>query len=244
MSGTNFIFLLNLFAKLFDNKLILGGIALITKAIVQSINATGTRCIVRIPLFETASSTGPVEAEALVNIAPGVFNNLAVGDRVFIAFEENAMERPIILGKLFIGAEVEGNIRGGGGVFNSLKVNSDAVLPASTAFSFPPSIQGDYVNLKTPKNLADYIRWLEQLTKSNLTQLEDHFRCFKNWTQWQLRSENVEIDDGDLDDTSTISEPFKYQDEGAECKICGHECTKNSTRCYLKVPSDKVYPNI
>ena len=48
--------------------------------------------------------------------------------------------------------------------------------------------------------MADYIKWLELTTKSNLAQLDDNFRCFKNWTQWQLQPENAEIDDGDLDE--------------------------------------------
>ena len=69
---------------------------MITKAIIQSINPNGTRCVVRMPLFETAANTAPVEAEALVNITPGMFNNLEVNDVVFIAFEENKIDKPII----------------------------------------------------------------------------------------------------------------------------------------------------
>jgi hypothetical protein len=195
------------------------------------------------PLFETAASSAPVEAEALVNIAPGMFNSLEVGDVVFIAFEENALEKPIILGKLFRGADTEGNIRGGGGVFDSLKARTSATLPSSTLFVFPENIQGNYADLKTPKQMADYIKWLEKLVKQLFVQQEDHFRCFKNWTQWQLKSENVEIDDGDLDVSSKISEPFLYQEEGKECKICGKDCTKNKSRTYLKLPIDKNYPN-
>ena len=159
---------------------------MITKAIIQSINDTGTRCIVRMPLFESASSKNIVEAEALVNITPGMFNNLAVGDRVFISFEENEIDRPIILGKLFTGGAVERNTRGGGGVLDTLKVNSKAVLPASTVFTFPASGTNAYSNLDSPKKQADYIKWLERLTKNEIAKLEDNFTCFKNWTQWQL----------------------------------------------------------
>lgn len=217
---------------------------MITKAIVQSINANGTRCIVRMPLFETSAYSAPIEAEALVSITPGVFNNLAVGDRVFIAFEENAIEKPIILGKLFRGAEIERAVRGGGGVFNTLKVNSDATIPASTLFVFPANIQNNYKDFKTPKNMADYIKWLERFAKNNLTQLDDNFRCFKNWTQWQLQPENVEIDDGDLDEELKAPEPFKCQEEGSKCEICGYNCTKNKKRNYATAISNKIYPNI
>lgn len=216
---------------------------MITKAIVKSINAAGNRCIVRMPLFETASNPNPVEAEALVNIAPGLFNNLAVDDVVFVAFEENAIEKPIILGKLFRGADIEGAIRGGGGVVDTLKVRSAAALPASTYFIFPDAIQGNYKDLDSPKKLADYIKWLESLTKKLALQLEDHFKCFKNWVQFQLKPENIEVDDGDLDLPSTIIDPFLYQEEGHDCNVCGKNCTKNKKRSYLSVTADKKYPD-
>lgn len=216
---------------------------MITKAIVQSVNANGTRCVVRMPLFETPASVIPVEAEAIVSVTPGVFNNLVVNDVVLVAFEENAMEKPVILGKLFMGANTEGNIRGGGGVFNTIKVNSEANLPASTSFVFPVNLRNAYKQFKTPKSTADYIKWLESFTKSGMNQLEDNFSCFKNWTQWQLQAENIEVDDGDLDIDAVLSTPFQYQEEGKSCRIC-KTCTKNNTRRYLKVTSDNEYPNI
>lgn len=217
---------------------------MVTKAIIKSINGAGNRCIVRMPLFETASSTVPVEAEALVSIPPGIFNNLVVGDVVFIAFEENALEKPIIIGKLFTGASNEHKVSGGMGIFDTLKVNSDATIPSSTLFVFPQTTKNEYKDLKTPKKMADYIKWLEKLTKKLITQLDGHFRCFKNWVQWQLRPENVNIDDGDLDTGFHIAEAFPYISEGDDCKICGKNCTKDKVRQYLKIDADKVYPNI
>ena len=218
---------------------------MITKAIVQSINPAGNRCIVRMPLFETAANPNPVEAEALVNITPGLFNNLEVGDIVFIAFEENAIEKPIIIGKLFRGAEVENNVRGGGAIVDALKVRSSATIPASTLYDFPIAVQNNYKDLNTPKKTADYIKWLEKFTKGLVTRLEEHFNCFKNWTQWQLRSENLEIDDGDLDAKAdqNISEPFMYQEEGKNCEICAQACTKNKNRSYLRLQINKNYPD-
>lgn len=217
---------------------------MVTKAIITSINPAGNRCIVRMPLFETAANPNPVEAEALVNIAPGLFNNLAVNDVVFVAFEENALEKPIILGKLFRGAEIEGNIRGGGGIIDTLKVRTAAALPASTLYTFPLAIQNNYKDLNTPKKVADYIKWLEAYVKKLVTQQEDNFNCFKNWTQWQLQAENVEIDDGDLDDEISDSTPFQYQEENSACNVCGKNCTKKKVRNYLKLPTDKNYPNM
>ena len=59
---------------------------MVTKAIIQSINRNTNKCAVRMPLFESASSSGPVVVEALINIPPGVYNNLAKDDVVFVAF--------------------------------------------------------------------------------------------------------------------------------------------------------------
>jgi hypothetical protein len=217
---------------------------LITKGIIMSINGAGNRCVVRLPLFETASSTVPVEIEALVNITPGMFNNLFVDDVVFVSFEENALEKPIIIGKLYKGTSFEDATAGGMGILDTLRVNTAATVPCSTLFKYPPTNSEAYKDLNTPKKIADYIKWLERLSKKLLNQLEDHFRCFKNWTQWQLRPENVEIDDGDLDTNYHIAEDLQYQAENAECKLCGNNCTKDQTRCYSRLGTDTIYPNI
>ena len=218
---------------------------MVTKAIIRTINGPGNRCIVRMPLFETASSTTPIEAEALVSITPGMFNNLEVGDVVFVAFEENALEKPIIIGKLLKGSNVENNVRGGAGILDTLMVRSAATIPCTTLYEFPELNRNEYKDLKTPKKVADYIKWLEKLTKKLVSQLDNNFRCFKNWVQWQLRAENVEIDDGDLDVSTTCSTPFQYQKEGEACAICdANNCTKNKVRSYIKADVDKVYPNI
>lgn len=215
---------------------------MVTKAVVESINSAGNRCIVRMPLFETASSTSPVTAEALVSITPGLFNNLKVKDVVFVAFEENALEKPLIIGKLFKGTSDEIKVNGGAGILDTLKVRTAATIPSSTLFEYPQAISTEYKDFETPKKVADYVKWLEKLTKKLIGQIDEHFRCFKNWTQWQLRPENVEIDDGDLEDKNfNSSEPFLYQEEGGNCKIC-KSCSKDKTRNYLQLNTDTKYP--
>lgn len=218
---------------------------MVTKGQIKSINSAGNRCVVRLPLFETASSSAPVEIEALVSITPGMFNNLFVNDVVFVAFEENALEQPIIIGKLYTGSVKENTTKGGAGILDTLTVRTSGSIPAATTtFVFKGDTKGEYNDLKTPKKMADYIKWLEKLLKKLISQLDEHFRCFKNWTQWQLQPENVEIDDGDIDTNYHIADQLLYQAEGKECKICGNNCTKDSTRCYLKLETGKKYPNI
>jgi hypothetical protein len=220
---------------------------MITKAIVRSINGKGNRCIVRMPLFETAASLSPVEAEALVSITPGFFNNIFVGDVVFVSFEENALEKPIIIGKLYKGTSFENETPGGMGIVEKLIVRKEAETPAETThFIYPSEIAKEYEHFTTPKKLADYIKWLEDLTKKLAKQLDNNFRCLKNWTQWQLRAENVEVDDGDIDakDYKDVT-AFKYQKEGAECKICNSStCTKKFSRSYTLIEPNKLYNSL
>ena len=218
---------------------------MVTKGQIKSINRAGNRCVVRLPLFETASSSMPVEIEALVSITPGMFNNLFVNDVVFVAFEENALEKPIIIGKLYTGAYNENNTPGGAGILDTLNVRTSGSIPAATTtFVFDGDAKGEYKDLKTPKKMADYIKWLENYFKKLFSQIDAHFRCFKNWAQWQLQPENIEIDDGDIDTGYHVAEPAQYQAEGGECRICGSSCTRNKTRRYLKLETSKKYPEI
>jgi hypothetical protein len=174
-----------------------------------------------------------------------MFNNLFVDDVVFVAFEENALEKPIIIGKLYTGAANEINTPGGAGIFNTVTARASANLPAATTtFVFNDTNKDEYNDLKTPKKIADYIKWLEKYFKKLITQLDGHFRCFKCWTQWQLSPENVEVDDGDIDTGYHVAEPLLYQTEGETCKICENNCTKSKIRRYLKVDTGKRYPDL
>lgn len=217
---------------------------MLTKGIVKSINRSGNRCIVELPLFQTASDPNPIELEATINITPGLFNNLFINDIVFVSFEENALEKPVVLGKLFRGTANENATNGGAAILDTLRVNSAAALPSTTTFNFPQNLQQAYKDLSTPKKMADYIKWLEATIKSLLSQSDSNFRCFKNWVQWQFNAENVEIDDGDLDTGYHIAENLQYQDENSECNICGDKCTKDRTRTYTKLDLNKTYPDI
>ena len=82
------------------------------------------------------------------------------------------------------------------------------------------------------------------MSKKLISQVEDNFRCFRNWVQWQLKPENVEIDDGDLDLGQTNIAIQQYKKENSDCKICGSQCTKNNFRCYAVPAIDKVYPDL
>lgn len=133
---------------------------MLTKAIIQSIDYTKNMCRVRIPLFENAArNVNMIEADAQINIVPGIYNSYKTGDVVFIGFEENKMELPVILGKLFVSATAEASSHRGNVSGNSLSITETAQLPYSTVFNYDKITQNDtlYKNLNTPKKLADSI---------------------------------------------------------------------------------------
>lgn len=218
---------------------------MVTKAIIKAMNMSGNKCTVQIPLFTGASSSSPLEVEALISVTPGFINNFKVNDIVFVAFEENALEKAVIIGKLYRGYQEEAVTRGGTALLDTLIVYSSASLPSSTVFVFPDNEYTDYKNFKTPKKIADYIKWLESHFKNLIQQVDDNFRCLKNWTQFQLQPENVEVDDGDLDlySYNAILPAGSYQQEGDICKICGAKCTKNKKRNYLALDINKKIKN-
>lgn len=133
---------------------------MLTKAIIQSIDYTKNMCRIRIPLFENASrNVNIIEADAQLNIVPGIYNSYKTGDVVFIGFEENRMELPVILGKLFVSASAEASAYRGSVSGNSLAITDTAQLPYSTVFNYDKITQNDtlYKDLNTPKKLADGI---------------------------------------------------------------------------------------
>lgn len=135
---------------------------MITKAIIHQLDFNKNTCLVRVPLFESASATGPIILEALINNAPGLYNSLKVSDIVFIGFEEDRIEKPIVLGKMFLGAKREASTEGGAVNCNALQVSQSASVPASTKFIFKKTDNTDYSGLETPKQLADAVLDLDQ----------------------------------------------------------------------------------
>lgn len=138
---------------------------MLTKAIIQSIDYTKNLCRVRIPLFENASrNVNMIEADAQINIVPGIYNSYKTGDIVFVGFEENKMEKPVILGKLFVSATAESSAPRGNLSGNSLSITDSAQLPSSTVFNYDKISQNNtlYTDLNTPKKLADSIITLQQ----------------------------------------------------------------------------------
>ena len=129
---------------------------MVTKGIITSIDFNGNTCQVRIPLFETAGND-PIISTAIVSNTPGSYNGYKVGDVVLVAFEDGKMETPVVIGKLYLGAEKEKADPRGSLNTESLVAAKTAVVPADTKLTTNtdknlPNTMNPYANLSSIAN--------------------------------------------------------------------------------------------
>lgn len=110
---------------------------MITKAIIETAdtdtglyNPDSMRFKIRVPVFESYSGADKAIMEANAIAMPGYIPNYQPGDVVYIAFEDNSLNDPLILGGIF-----KGNQSAEGAVdINSAVVSKYAKLPGNTVF--------------------------------------------------------------------------------------------------------------
>lgn len=121
---------------------------MVVKGIIKSIDVQGNTCVVRMPYFETAGND-EIVATATVSNSPGSYNGYKVDDVVWVAFENDQLECPVIIGKLYLGIEAErADPRGTLNVVDS-KVSRTAEIPFDTRL-------GRNLEPGMPKTLAPY----------------------------------------------------------------------------------------
>lgn len=77
---------------------------MIQKGIVTNLLLNENRILVRIPFFETAGSDEVIFNCLLLN-QPGLINGYQINDVVFVDFENNDLDTPIVIGKLYTGSD-------------------------------------------------------------------------------------------------------------------------------------------
>lgn len=86
---------------------------MVAKGIIKSIDFNGNTCTVRVPVLENAINNSEVIMQATISTVPGIYNGYKEGDVVIVAFENNEFDKPVILGKLYLGVSKEsGEARG------------------------------------------------------------------------------------------------------------------------------------
>ena len=104
---------------------------MVTKGIIKRLNELGdNHFLVYIPLLRTASDTEEEATfQATLCCFSGIYNSLKVGDVVFVEFEDNLYNKPVILGKLFLGDSDSSDVQLKG---RSLTVSDTVQLPDNT----------------------------------------------------------------------------------------------------------------
>lgn len=148
---------------------------MITKAIVRGIpDVNNNKYRVYIPLFRNANDS-EIDAtfEATLCFLNGVFYSLAVDDVVYVDFEDNYYEKPVIIGKLYTNKEDKKAIPTQLTV-KTIKVLDKAQFPSNTEID-SKSTSNFYKNIK---NLQDDIwslrKQIDDLKGSNLNDQEQN----------------------------------------------------------------------
>lgn len=117
---------------------------MLTEGEIVSVDEEAGTCRVRIPLFESLGEGIQTILTAHIAILPGAFNKYKVGDLVWLGFERNKADIPVIIGKMYQGAAAERKNITGGFVCNYFTAEDKADLPNNTTFSVIKSADIDY----------------------------------------------------------------------------------------------------
>ena len=131
---------------------------MITEAQIKTIDYTGNTCQVEIPLFNSTNNIWPTILQAVFICPPGVYNGYKEGDLVWVAFERNRADLPVIIGKIYRGVAQENKAGGSTLIGSDLKATNSAEIPQSTKLS---NAEAGY---DTIKSLIDKIKELEART--------------------------------------------------------------------------------
>lgn len=167
---------------------------MLTKAIIQTVDYSTNRCVVRIPLFESSASSDPIIAEALISTAPGLVNSYFAGDIVFIGFEENKINKPVILGKLFRQTDLSSKFTRGNVACGSLSVAETAELPFTTSFMLPKADNSavnteKYAEVSTVKKLLDRVLTMSSQASNILPRVTTFTTTCKKYTSGNFTTE-------------------------------------------------------
>lgn len=142
---------------------------MLTKGIIESVDFLSNTSTVRLPIFEGTSGV-PVMLPATISIVPGLYNAYKQGDVVFVGFENNALNKPVILGKLFIDNVTE-STADGSLVCGTLSTKQ-ATLPIGTKLDYSKDADiASVLNTTTINTIGDLVTQVQKL-EERVTTLE------------------------------------------------------------------------
>ena len=148
---------------------------MLTKGEIKTINYNNNTGTVRVPLFETSDSNDQVIIDAIFVIPPGIFNGYRPGDIVEVGFENSSLTPAVILGRLYLGANIENQkIPNGTLCGDQLRISKYAELPVSTKLLSEKSdtVADSETNATSFKSIGDLITEINKL-KTRISELEE-----------------------------------------------------------------------
>ena len=148
---------------------------MLTKGEIKTINYNNNTGTVRVPLFETSDSNDQVIIDAIFVIPPGIFNGYRPGDIVEVGFEISSLTPAVILGRLYVGANIENQKTPNGTLCgDQLRISKYAELPVSTKLLSEKSdkVADSETNAASFKSIGDLIIEINKL-KTKISELEE-----------------------------------------------------------------------
>ena len=197
---------------------------MLAKGVISSIDFSSNTCKVRIPQFETVNSD-PIILDATISITPGIYNGYKENDVVWVAFENNMLEHPVVIGKLFLGTAKENEDPRG--TINCLisTTAQKANIPQDTVLTNEvnqdtPNTQVPYTNINeianklndVDVNLEYSVKDIDNRIKMKVNAVDGNKD--KGWG-WELSPSGWKI-------TSGKDEVFAINEDGMTVKNRGH----------------------
>lgn len=129
---------------------------MLTLGVIVAIDNNSNKCDVRLPIFENSNSE-EVIISALVSNTPGLFNGYKVDDRVVVGFIDNAISRPVIIGKMYLGYANEIADPRGALNCNSAVIDENAEIPITTKISSESALNKPNISGTAPSDLQTII---------------------------------------------------------------------------------------
>ena len=126
---------------------------MIQKGIVKELLLNENRVLVRIPMYESPGN-GEAIFDCMVSNQPGIINGYTVGDVVFVDFENNDLDDPVVVGNLYRGLNEMKSKSG----FVGDSINVAGSSKFSTDFQVGEITYKDLLALKKALPLIDEIK--------------------------------------------------------------------------------------
>jgi hypothetical protein len=102
---------------------------MITKAIITELPKDNNEYKVRIPFLEDNTGTEMIFTAYLCD-TPNIYSSYKLNDVVYVIFEDNKKDIPVIMGKLFVDKSDDSNSEA---IFNELTIKNKINLPTETS---------------------------------------------------------------------------------------------------------------